>query len=197
MANYSIKLLKDEDNIPFVPLTSTECIKDSNNRTLEERLQEKLGPANLHGGENVTVRTENYDCYIDVGLPPGQSLINNLTTNQPGEGSLDAYQGKVLKDSIPGLVNALDSTDATKALSANQGKLLNDNKQDKLTAGDNITIINNVISATATPITIIDNLSSTSGTEALSANQGRILNGKFASYLPLSGGTITGGLTAQ
>lgn len=126
MANYPIKMLKDEENIPFVPLTSTECIKDSNNRTLEDRLQEKLGPANLHGGENISVRTENYDCYIDLDLPSNLNIINNLTTNQAGEGALDAYQGKVLKDSIPGLVNSLNSDDATKALSANQGKILND-----------------------------------------------------------------------
>lgn len=42
---------------------------------------------------------------------------------------------------------------------------------------------------------IQDNLTSTSTTESLSANQGRILNNKFASYLPLTGGSLSGGLS--
>ena len=38
-----------------------------------------------------------------------------------------------------------------------------------------------------------DNLSSTSATNSLSANQGRVLNNKFASYLPLAGGSMNSG----
>ena len=48
-----------------------------------------------------------------------------------------------------------------------------------------------------TGIVIVDNLNSTSASDALSANQGRILNGKFSSYLPLTGGTLTGGVHVQ
>lgn len=47
------------------------------------------------------------------------------------------------------IVDALDSESTIDALSANMGKALNDAKQDKLTAGDNITISDNVISATS------------------------------------------------
>ena len=43
----------------------------------------------------------------------------------------------------------------------------------------------------------IDNLTSTATDKSLSANQGRLLNEKFADYLPLTGGTITGDLTVQ
>ena len=39
---------------------------------------------------------------------------------------------------------------------------------------------------------IQNNLTSTSTTDSLSAYQGKLLNDKFASYLPLSGGTFTG-----
>lgn len=42
---------------------------------------------------------------------------------------------------------------------------------------------------------IQNNLTSTSTTDSLSAYQGKILNEKFANYLPLSGGTLTGALT--
>ena len=41
---------------------------------------------------------------------------------------------------------------------------------------------------------IQNNLTSTSTTDSLSAYQGKILNEKFANYLPLSGGTLTGAL---
>lgn len=48
-----------------------------------------------------------------------------------------------------------------------------------------------------TSTTIVDNLTSTSTTSGLSANQGRVLNEKFSSYLPLSGGTVTGTLNVS
>ncbi len=76
-----------------------------------------------------------------IGTP---KLISNLTTETEGLGPLDAYQGKVLNDKIP---------------------------------------------------EVVDDITSTSGIKALSANQGYLLNGKFNSYLPLSGGTLTGRLT--
>lgn len=41
---------------------------------------------------------------------------------------------------------------------------------------------------------VVDALDSTSVTSSLSANQGRVLNNKFANYLPLAGGTMTGGI---
>lgn len=46
-------------------------------------------------------------------------------------------------------------------------------------------------------IEVIDNLTSTDGEAALSANQGRTLNAKFDNYLPLAGGTMSGTLTSQ
>lgn len=39
---------------------------------------------------------------------------------------------------------------------------------------------------------IQNNLTSTSITDSLSANQGKILNEKFSNYLPLNGGNMTG-----
>lgn len=153
MATYPIKILKDENNVAFVPLTSTEGIQDPEGKTLEERLSIKLGPDNLHGGENISVRTENYDCYIDLDLPASLNVINNLTTSTAGNGALDAYQGKLLNDKIPGLLNSLTSNDATKALTASMGKQLNDTKVNKngdtitgnLTINGNLTVNNGTI----------------------------------------------------
>lgn len=58
--------------------------------------------------------------------------------------------------------NVLNSTSTTNALSANQGKVLNDK-----------------ISALKIP-SVIDNLTSTSTTDALSANQGKVLAGRIS-----------------
>ena len=58
-------------------------------------------------------------------------------------------------------------------------------KQDKLTAGANIQIENNVISATgggSGSVGVVDNLLSNSTTDALSANQGRVLDKKISYY---------------
>lgn len=125
MATYSIKMLKDEQNRPFVPLVSTDCIRDENNQTLQQILDKKLSPANLLPGEHVNITTEGNNCYINVDLPANLNIINNLTTVSAGQGALDAYQGKVLKDSIPLVVDDLSSTSTTSALSANQGYVLN------------------------------------------------------------------------
>lgn len=105
MARYAIKLLKDEDNKPFVPLVSTECIRDKDNLTLEQILSKKLSPVNLKGGDNVTVTTQGDDCFISVDLSSagGGSVVNsidNLNTTEPGKGALDAHQGYVLKNMI-------------------------------------------------------------------------------------------------
>ena len=44
---------------------------------------------------------------------------------------------------------------------------------------------------------VVDNLTSTDTDKSLSANQGKVLNDKFANYLPLAGGTMTGVLTLK
>lgn len=172
MATYPIKMLKDEDNKPFVPLVSTDCIRDENNQTLQQVLNKKLSPTNLLSGEFVRVTTEGDNCYINVDLPANLNIINNLTTSSAGQGALDAYQGKVLKDSIPQVVNDLSSTSTTSALSANQGYILNNKFNNYTTTTD----MNNKFS----------NYTTTAD-----------MNSRFNNYLSLTGGTINGNLTAR
>lgn len=52
-----------------------------------------------------------------------------------------------------------------------------------------------VIDLGEAPSRVLNSLTSTSTTDSLSAAQGKALNDKFASYLPLTGGTLTGDLT--
>ena len=63
---------------------------------------------------------------------------------------------------IIGIVDNLESTSTTDALSANQGRVLKEMIDD------------------ASSVSVINNLNSTSTTDALSANQGKILNDKIS-----------------
>lgn len=126
MATYPIKMLKDENNNPFVPLVSTECVKDPGGQSLDEKLADKLESNNIQAGDDtINVSASGNNVLITANLPAGSTLIDNLTTATAGQGALDAHQGKVLKDLIPAIVDDLTSTDATKALSAKQGYTLN------------------------------------------------------------------------
>lgn len=91
--------------------------------------------------------------------------------------------GKFLKDdktwaTLPNttveIVDNLNDASTTKALSANQGKVLKDDL-------DNRVKTNVPVDAkfTDTITTVVDNLNSTSATSALSANQGKVLDGKI------------------
>ena len=90
------------------------------------------------------------------------------------------------------VVNNLTSTSTTNALSAAQGKALNDNKVDKvsgkgLSTNDYTTTEKNKLAGIATGAnntTIVNNLTSTSTTSALSAAQGKVLNEKFVELSP-------------
>lgn len=88
------------------------------------------------------------------------------------------------------VIDNLTSTSTTSALSANQGKVLNDkitNKVDKvsgkgLSTNDFTSTYKTKLDGIATGAnntTVTDNLTSTSTTNALSANQGRTLNNKI------------------
>ena len=123
MAKYPIKMLKDEEGTPFVPLVSTEALRTPEGETIEEKLEKKLEPSNLIAGTDITLSVDGNN--ITINNASKGVLIDNLTTEQSGVGSLDAHQGKVLKDMIPDVVNNLTTTSTNKALSAYQGYLLN------------------------------------------------------------------------
>lgn len=123
MAKYPIKMLKDEEGTPFVPLVSTEALRTPEGETIEEKLEKKLEPSNIIAGTDITLSVDGNN--ITINNASKGVLIDNLTTEQSGVGSLDAHQGKVLKDMIPDIVNNLTTTSTNKALSAYQGYLLN------------------------------------------------------------------------
>ena len=123
MAKYPIKMLKDEEGTPFVPLVSTEALRTPEGETIEEKLEKKLESSNLIAGTDITLSVDGNN--ITINNASKGVLIDNLTTEQSGVGSLDTHQGKILKDMIPDVVNNLTTTSTDKALSAYQGYLLN------------------------------------------------------------------------
>ena len=146
MANYPIKMLKDETNTPFVPLVGANAIIYNGDETLEQILNKKLEKTNIIAGDNITLSVSGNNITINGHAGSSISLINNLTTSTAGQGALDAYQGYILKgmiDNLPRVIDDITSTSQTNALSANQGRILNINKQDKLVSGTNIKTINN------------------------------------------------------
>ena len=124
MGTYPIKILSDEQGTPFVPLVSLDGVQTPDGEKITDLIDAKMSSEDLIAGQYVVINQEGGKATINVDLPASLNTINNLTTETSGQGALDAYQGKVLKDSIPVLVDSLDSDDANKALSARQGKIL-------------------------------------------------------------------------
>lgn len=208
MATYPIKMLKDENNNPFVPLVSTECVKDPGGQSLDQKLATKLESNNIQAGDNtINVSTSGNNVSITANLPAGSTLIDNLNQQTAGVGVLDAHQGYVLKGMILGVQNNLTSTSTTDALSAYQGYLLSNrsvpgggttgqvlkkksNTDNDLEWGSLPTLATvattgaySDLSGKPTIPTVTDNVTSTSTTSALSANQGKLLNDKLGNYL--------------
>ena len=121
MAKYPVKMLKDEQNQPFVPLVSAESIYTNDDLSFEEKFATKLEADNLKEGNGIILEQNGNDTTISVDFGATDNIIDNLNTTVAGQGPLDARQGNVLKNMIPIIVDNLDSTDATKVLSANQG----------------------------------------------------------------------------
>lgn len=126
MAQYPIKMLKDENGTPFVPLVAPEAVKDTQGTDWQTLIDRKLEKTNIIAGQNVTITTDGNDITINSAAGGASAnVIDNLDQTTGGVGVLDAHQGHVLKEMIPDVVNNLTTVDTTKALSAYQGYLLN------------------------------------------------------------------------
>ena len=125
MAQYPIKMLKDENGTPFVPLVAPEAVKDTQGTNWQTLIDKKLEKTNIIAGDNITLSVSGND--ITINSQAGGSVVNvidNLNQSTGGVGVLDAHQGYILKGMIPGVQNTLTSTSTTDALSAYQGHLL-------------------------------------------------------------------------
>lgn len=103
--------------------------------------------------------------------------INNVSTYSPVDISGIQSELNGLSTAVSDLADDVADAEGDIIDLITEVNNLSMNKQDKLTAGQNITIENNVISASGGggSVDIVDNLTSTATDKALSANMGRAL----------------------
>lgn len=116
-----IKALVDENGEYFSPVIAAESMYTTNGKPYETELNNKLEAVNLISSDSVTITKDGKDCTFEVNFGATDNIIDNLDTTVAGQGPLDARQGNVLKNLIPGIVDNLTTNDASKTLSARQG----------------------------------------------------------------------------
>ena len=121
MGSFPIKVLIDEDRNEFVPWVAADCIYTNDGLDFEEKFATKMDASNLKEGTGIIIEKDGADCTFSVDFGATDNIIDNLDTTVAGQGPLDARQGNVLKNMIPQIVDNLETADATKVLSANQG----------------------------------------------------------------------------
>ena len=121
MATYPIKMLRDENQEPFVPMVSADSIYTNDGRSFEENFASKLEASDLKEGTGIILEQDGNSTTISVDFGATDNIIDNLNTTVAGQGPLDARQGNVLKNMIPTVVDNLTTADPNKVLSANQG----------------------------------------------------------------------------
>lgn len=125
------------------------------------------------------------------------TIINNLSTSSYNtKQALSAYQGYILKSSwIDKIINGTDNTKVPA-----KAKTLYSSSKGSYQDGDYYLNYNNLNNKPFIP-SVINNLTSDSTTNALSAYQGKVLNNSITTlsnnlgnYLPLTGGTLSGNI---
>ena len=84
MATYPIKMLKDEEGTPFVPLVSIEAIGTESGETVKDKLDKKLEVSNLIAGSNIGLSVEGNNITISsTGIDPNvDNLVNYYKKEQ-------------------------------------------------------------------------------------------------------------------
>ena len=103
MAQYPIKMLKDENGTPFVPLVAPEAVKDNQGTNWQALIDKKLEKTNIIAGDNITLSVSGNDITIN-SQASGASDYTALS-NKP---SLDTTSGvslNPLKEEINGEIS--------------------------------------------------------------------------------------------
>lgn len=83
MAQYPIKMLKDENGTPFVPLVAPEAVKDTQGTNWQTLIDRKLEKTNIIAGDNITLSVSGND--ITINSQAGGSGTSDYTdlNNKP------------------------------------------------------------------------------------------------------------------
>ena len=80
MATYPIRMLKDENGQPFVPICGTNSMIYDDRTTLQEKLDQKIGSDNLKAGNAITITKSGIDLIVSADLPDLTGMENNINT---------------------------------------------------------------------------------------------------------------------
>ena len=103
MAQYPIKMLKDENGTPFVPLVAPEAVKDNQGTDWQALIDKKLEKTNIIAGDNITLSVSEND--ITINSQAGGASDYTALSNKP---SLDTTSGvslNPLKEEINGEIS--------------------------------------------------------------------------------------------
>lgn len=153
MAQYPIKMLKDENGTPFVPLVAPEAVKDTQGTNWQTLIDKKLEKTNIIAGDNITLSVSGND--ITINSQAGGTSDYSDLTNKPKINNVELSGNKSLSDlgitNFSGDYNDLSNKPTiptkTSDLTNDSGFIdssYHDNtKQDTLVSGTNIKTINN------------------------------------------------------
>lgn len=94
MAQYPIKMLKDENGTPFVPLVAPEAVKDTQGTNWQTLIDKKLEKTNIIAGDNITLSVSGND--ITINSQAGGTSDYTTLSNKP---SLDTTSDQSLNPS--------------------------------------------------------------------------------------------------
>lgn len=107
MAQYPIKMLKDENGTPFVPLVAPEAVKDTQGTNWQTLIDKKLEKTNIIAGDNITLSVSGND--ITINSQAGGTSDYSDLTNKPKINNVELSGNKSSSDlGITNLNNLAD-----------------------------------------------------------------------------------------
>lgn len=85
MATYPIRMLKDENGQPFVPICGTNSIVYDDQITLQEKLDQKLGTDNLIAGDGVDIVESNGNVIVSASTNYSGTTAPSDTLGKDGD----------------------------------------------------------------------------------------------------------------
>lgn len=85
MATYPIRMLKDENGQPFVPICGANSIVYDDQVTLQEKLDQKLGTDNLIAGDGVDIVESNGNVIVSASTNYSGTTAPSDTLGKDGD----------------------------------------------------------------------------------------------------------------
>ena len=103
MAQYPIKMLKDENGTPFVPLVAPEAVKDNQGTDWQALIDKKLEKTNIIAGDNITLSVSGND--ITINSQAGGASDYTALSNKPSLDTTSDVSLNPLKEEMNGEIS--------------------------------------------------------------------------------------------